>query len=117
MARDLLALKSRFRKTSCRLSCILTLEGVRGICDVIWRRGRDLNSRPTKWAPVFKTGGLNRSPTPPRHEIGRTHRPTRIAANNEPTRRITIRKYGYKIDSQLCYQMMLNLRLDMIALT
>ena len=24
-----------------------------------------MNSRPTKWAPVFKTGGLNRSPTPP----------------------------------------------------
>jgi hypothetical protein len=31
----------------------------------IWRRGRDSNSRSTKWTPVFKTGGFNRSPTPP----------------------------------------------------
>jgi hypothetical protein len=30
-----------------------------------WRRGRDSNSRSTKWTPVFKTGGFNRSPTPP----------------------------------------------------
>ena len=28
-----------------------------------------MNSRPTKWAPVFKTGGLNRSPTPPNDEV------------------------------------------------
>lgn len=33
--------------------------------DGIWRRGRDSNSRSTKWTPVFKTGGFNRSPTPP----------------------------------------------------
>src|ERR1043166_8545386 len=31
----------------------------------VWRRGRDSNSRSTKWTPVFKTGGFNRSPTPP----------------------------------------------------
>jgi hypothetical protein len=30
-----------------------------------WRRGRDSNSRSTEWTPVFKTGGFNRSPTPP----------------------------------------------------
>ena len=30
-----------------------------------WRRGRDSNSRSTMWTPVFKTGALNRSATPP----------------------------------------------------
>src|SRR3989304_1145097 len=28
-------------------------------------RGRDSNSRSTEWTPVFKTGALNRSATPP----------------------------------------------------
>ncbi len=35
------------------------------VCRFRWRRGRDSNSRSTKWTPVFKTGGFNRSPTPP----------------------------------------------------
>ena len=30
-----------------------------------WRRGRDSNSRSTKWTPVFKTGRLNHSRTSP----------------------------------------------------
>ncbi len=30
-----------------------------------WRRGRDSNSRSTKWTPVFKTGAFNHSATPP----------------------------------------------------
>jgi hypothetical protein len=45
--------------------------GYRAANCVSWRRGRDLNSRSTKWTPVFKTGGLNRSPTPPGFGFGR----------------------------------------------